>query len=172
MAKDWKLDPATKRQKEKLRFFKIKFTKDLTKGEASKLLDQINDPDREEKYQEWRDRKDEQEEAREFEQMRIEDFQEDWDWLELEKLRKPTKKVAKEILGKLDSNYPGWEDKNRALFFDTLRKEYPEFRKGAKRKSSGRNRSGKRKSDPFGVAVMLVILAVMFFVFFVSMVYG
>ena len=155
MSSDWEKDPATKRQKEKLRFFKIKCSKEMTKGEASNLIKQLNDPEREEQYRDWLAEKDELEQEKFDQNERIEFLRDDIDWLELEHMKKPSKKMAAEVVAFLDGKNKNWESQDRSIFYATALKMYPELHKTNRQRSG----SNKRKSNS-GCITMVFILIV------------
>jgi len=167
MSYAWRNGPATKRQKEKLRFFGIKTPKGLTKGAASVILDSLNDTAKEAKYREWRDQKDVVDERKEQEEeewdFRIDGWQDcfrkDTGSFSLESLyeqhghryKVPTRAQVRQILETLDRTHPGWEEKHEEAFFATLEANFPERIK---------TKAKQARSKGSGCVLLILVLVV------------
>jgi hypothetical protein len=143
-------EPATKRQKVKLRFYGIAFPATLTKRAASELLDRIDDPVREQKYRAYRDELDANEGAAEDMNLRIDVWQSS---LEMRDYRKVSRAKVKDILTFLDETTPGWDAGSFSpLFYDTLEARHPEVLKTATPR-------GQKQQSSAGCLVTLMALA-------------
>jgi hypothetical protein len=98
----WRAEPATDSQKRKLRFYGRRFPAQLTKGEASELIEDAMErhPEKEESYQKWR--QSEHDIADCLNQVEGSDFCEEDD------MKKPTREMIQETIAFLEANRPNW----------------------------------------------------------------
>lgn len=133
----WRSDPATERQKKKLRFFKIRIKTGLTKGEASDLIDAAVTarPDREADYQ--------AEKADEEALWLLEEMMNDEDTREIGHYKKLTKAQLRQLLAYLSDHVPDSRDTGRFDLCDLVPLLFPEQLKArrepapSQRKSAG-----------------------------------
>jgi len=145
-------EPATKRQKVKLRYFGIEFPATLTKRAASELLDGIDDPGREQRYRAYRDELDAKEGAAEDMNLRIDTWQSSLEMRDLD-YRKVSRAKVKDVLTFLDETTPGWDAGSFSpLFYDTLEARHPEVLKT----STPRN---EKQQSSVGCLVAFMVLA-------------
>ena len=117
----WRSEPATDAQKCKLRFYRRRFSDDLTKGKASNLIDDAmaRHPEKEEKYQQWK--KAEEDLTDWYFQATTSDFVGD-------DMGMPTRKMVQETITFLDATQPNWRQvTNGNAFSRFLMQRYPKL---------------------------------------------
>ena len=118
----WRAEPATDSQKRKLRFYGRHFPAQLTKGDASDLIEDAMElhPEKEESYQKWRQSKHDIADC--FYEVERSDFYEEGD------MRKPTREMIQETIAFLEANRPNWRYEVRDNSFAILLMErYPQL---------------------------------------------
>ena len=149
----WGAELATDRQKKKLRFFRVRLVKGLTKAEASAMIDaaETAQPEREEAYQAAK----EEEEKLWF----LDETINDADAREMGDYRKLTKAQLKELLAYLAQHALQWEHMERMRLVTVVRSLFPEQIK-ARRVSRGRR---CRMAGPGGCVVLFIVLVALGF---------
>lgn len=164
---DWDLVPATERQKAKLRFFKVHFDRDLSKGEAAVLLDELAETATAEddvRYRRWRDEQDAQEEAETETELRLcqyHDALEERDWLP-----QISKQELRLLIRQLDARYPHWETSNPDLLFNEVAERFHKKAPPARKPFPPPPPPRKRKSSKAGclVATIILLIGVIWFI--------
>jgi hypothetical protein len=118
-------EPATERQKVKLKFFGMPFSPRLTKGEASELLDKLDDPVRETEYRAYRDALDAQQEAADDLNLRIDTWRASIEMRDDDYKAVNDAKIA-DVLRYLDQISPDWERTQPTTFYDALAQRHPD----------------------------------------------
>lgn len=110
-AEAWRIDPATDRQKKKLKFFGIKINRGMTKGEASDLIEAAVDehPEIEDAYQAAKEKEQDQEEDLGF----LDHLINDEETREIGDFKKLTEAQLREFLAYLSANVPRWKEMSR-----------------------------------------------------------
>jgi DNA-directed RNA polymerase subunit M/transcription elongation factor TFIIS len=124
----WRAEPATDSQKRKLRFYGRRFPAQLTKGEASDLIEDAMEQhsEKEEVYQKWRQT--EHDIADCFDEVETSDFYEEGD------MRKPTREMIQETIAFLEANRPNWRHEVRGNGLAILLMErYPQLERMRRR---------------------------------------
>jgi hypothetical protein len=142
----WRADPASDRQKQKLKYFGIRIKRGLTKGEASDLIEEAMqaDPEREAAWQEFK----EDEEGVDVGLSNLETLAwmvNDEDVREVCHYKVLTKAQLRQLLKYLKEHEPDWQSKSRYDLGDLVLSNFPEQAKaqGAKRPNAdGRVKSG------------------------------
>jgi hypothetical protein len=122
----WESEPVSDRQKVKLTFFGVRFSPNLTKADAHKLLDQINDPEREKAYRTYRDELDQKQAAEDDANIRLGAWQSSLEMRDLDYCRAISDEEVIDVLTYLDKTLPGWEKSRRLFFYDTLAQRHPD----------------------------------------------
>jgi hypothetical protein len=118
-------EPATERQKVKLKFFGVPFSSRLAKGEASELLDKLDDPVRETEYRAYRDALDAQQEAADDLSPRIDTWRASIEMRDDDYKTVNDAKIA-DVLRYLDQISPDWERTQPTTFYDALAQRHPD----------------------------------------------
>lgn len=119
----WRTEPASQAQLRKLRFYGQHFSRGITKGKASELIDDAmaQNPEKEEAYQHWKQTEDDL--AEWYDEASTSDFCQEGD------MKKPTREMIQETIAFLEANYPNWRDKFRGnAFAILLTKKYPQLK--------------------------------------------
>jgi len=117
-------DPATERQKVKLKFFGVPFSPNLTKAAATELLNKIDDPARETEYRVYRDALDEQQAEADEVNLRIDTWRSSIEMREDDYNTVTDAQIA-DVLRYLDHISPDWERSQPFTFYDTLAQRHP-----------------------------------------------
>jgi hypothetical protein len=119
----WRTEPASQAQLRKLRFYGQHFSRGITKGKASELIDDAmaRNPEKEEAYQRWKQIEDDLVEW--YDEALMSDFYEEGD------MKKPTREMIQETIAFLETNRPSWRDEVRGNAFAILLMErYPQLK--------------------------------------------
>lgn len=152
--------PATRRQLERLHFYKVEHRPNISAGEADDLIEGFDDPQVEAEYKAWILRKDKAEAEM---VSRTERFLHDRDGLELEGLRAPARSMVRQALESLDRRSDDWETRDRSLLFQELRRLNPELRirRPAKRRTRWARWSRTRLGLVVSVIVALIVISIL-----------
>jgi hypothetical protein len=118
-------DPATERQKVKLKFFGVSFSPSLTKAAATELLNKIDDPTREKEYRAYRDALDERQAEADDLNLRIDTWRSSMEMREDDYNTVSDAQIA-DVLRHLDHISPDWEQSHPFTFYDTLAQRHPD----------------------------------------------
>jgi len=136
----WRAEPATDSQKRKLRFYGRPFPAQLTKGEASDLIEDAMErhPEKEESYQKWR--QSEHDIADCFSEVEGSDFYEEGD------MRKPTREMIQGTIAFLEANRPNWRHEVRGNGLAILLMErYPQLERMRRRRDRDARTQGQHQ---------------------------
>jgi|ERR1041384_642928 hypothetical protein len=118
-------EPATERQKVKLKFFGIPFSTKLTKSAASELLNKIGDPAREKQYRTYREALDAKQETADDLNLRIDAWRSSIEMRDSDYRVVSDAKIA-DVLRYLDTSSPDWEHMRPLTFYDVLAERHPD----------------------------------------------
>ena len=152
----WRAEPATDRQKKKLRFYGVHIKRGLTKGEASDLIEAAMEahPELEVAYEAAK----EDEEALWL----LEEMINDEETREIGHYKKLTKAQLKSMLSYLLEHVPNWQETSRFDLCELVPRLFPDQRKVSGERAVSVRQAGRSR----GCLVLLVVPVSVGFVVF------